>query len=165
MNLMSSWHSSACLLLLLLCIGAFSSTQAQSLGSLLMTAEERARLDELRQQYMREQAGGFDVDQQSLSSQVDNTPPAAILFQLSGILERSDGSRIIWLNGEALTAENLPDGFSLTPDGRALQIVNRNERYTLYPGQTIDLQDGSRREAFQAERSGQARDEGNAQAP
>lgn len=157
--------SGACLLLLLLCVGAFSSSQAEELGRLFMTAEERARLNELREQYMREQAGGFDIDQPSLPLPPDNTPPAAILFQLSGILQRSDGSRIIWLNGEALTTESLPEGFSLTRDGRALRIVDRNNRYTLYPGQTINLQDGSRREAFQIERSRQARDDSNAQAP
>lgn len=137
------------LLLLLICTAPLVRIQAQELGTLFTTPGERMQLDELRRQYMREQAGGFDIDQEiAPPPQPEAAPPPQILFHLSGIMSRSDGTSTIWLNGETLTAETLPEGFSLTNDGRGLRISTRDNTHTLYPGQTIDLQSGSLQEAF-----------------
>lgn len=151
------------LLLLLLFTAPLTNVQAQAVGTLFTTPGERMQLDELRRQYMREQAGGFDIDQEiAPPTQPEAAPPPQILFHLSGIMSRSDGTRTIWLNGEAMTAEALPEGFSLTEDGRGLRISTRDNTHTLYPGQTIDLQSGSREEAFETDDNRQTEDENGA---
>lgn len=146
---------SACLALLLNAIASGASAQSELEGTLFTSPEQRAYLDYLRQEFLsRNQERGFDITATDIPDiPLDDTaeePAAPQVYTLSGIVTLRDGTRRIWLNGQALTEHELPDGVSLVQaDGApALRFRSGTGNHVLRPGQTLELSAGEVAENF-----------------
>lgn len=129
-----------CSILLLSTLTIASGTsQADSLGRFFFTPGERAQLDQARQNKQR-------MPQATTAEPVAApAPPEVITY--SGIVRRSDGKSILWLNNrpqeerEALLA--LPVSGRLGADGAVtLQVPQTGSTVQLKVGQRAELQSG-----------------------
>ena len=77
--------------------------QDAPLGRLFLTPEQRAALDNARRNKIRSEA---------VAAAVVKTPkpPSARTVLINGVVKRSDGETIVWVNGKPVEGE--------TPDGR-----------------------------------------------
>lgn len=135
-------------------LGASAGAHAQLEGTLFTQPEERAYLDYLRDEFLRNNAEqGFDIAETAIPVVPDTepAPTGPIEFSFGGIMTRRDGSRSLWLNGSVLAESELPAGMSLVSAGRStsLRIAHEGKVYTLLPGQTVDLVAGSVVESYQ----------------
>jgi hypothetical protein len=134
---------------------ASSSVYAQLEGTLFTQPEERAYLDYLRDEFLRNNAErGFDIEEATIpvipgDEIAAPTGPTEVSF--GGIMTRRDGSRSLWLNGALLSESELPGGMSLVGTGRdtSLRLTHEGKVYVLRPGQTVDLVASRVMEAYQ----------------
>jgi hypothetical protein len=132
-------------LAVLLQLGAApASAQSELQGSLFTSPEQRAYLDYLRQEFLsRSQERGFDISANTvpeIPAAADSAAPARI-HSLSAIVTLRDGTRRIWLNGQALGEHELPDNAVLVQDAGTAAL--RFGGHLLKPGQTLNLDTGS----------------------
>jgi hypothetical protein len=140
-------------------LAAFASSpvHAQLTGTLFTTPEQRAYLDYLRQDFLaRSRERGFDITEADIpdipvQGEATETPGAPVVHTLGGIVTLRDGTRRIWLDGKALTENELPDGARLVTGngGPALRFTTTNGSYLLRPGQTLQLTEGNVTEKYQ----------------
>jgi hypothetical protein len=125
------------LLLLALSLCA-AEAQAQELGRLFLTPDQRATLDARRK------------------ARVPDKPAAAVVIspttRLDGYVQRSGGPDTVWVNGEALTeqtSETAPRIESPGAGGRvSLGVGESGRRVRLKPGQTLDRGNGEVRDVI-----------------
>ncbi|MDY6982232.1 MAG: hypothetical protein SV422_04015 [Pseudomonadota bacterium] len=135
-------------------LGTSAGAYAQLDGTLFTQPEERAYLDYLRDEFLRNNAEqGFDIAETAIPVVPDAEPAPAgpIEFSFGGIMTRRDGSRSVWLNGVVLAESELPAGMSLVSAGSStsLRIAHEGKVYQLRPGQTVDLVAGTVVESYQ----------------
>src|SRR3990167_2299205 len=129
------------------CIGALIGSLslpalAQLRGTLFTSPEQRAYLDYLRQDFLaKSRERGFDIEE----AEIPEIPTGAVqelapeIYTLGGIMARHDGSHTIWLNGQALHENDLPQGVTLTKSSGilALRFATATGSHLLKPGQTL----------------------------
>lgn len=136
-------------------LAASAGTFAQIDGTLFTQPEERAYLDYLRDEFLRNNAEqGFDIEEAAVPvvpGAGDAQPTGPTEFNFGGVMTRRDGSRSVWLNGAAFAESELPGGMNLVNSerGTALRITHDGKAYVLRPGQTVDLLAGSVMESYQ----------------
>ena len=121
------------LFLLALALGA-PAAQAQELGRLFLTPEQRASLDARRKARVPDKPAA--VVQSSPNTRVD------------GYVQRSGGPSTVWVNGEALP-EQAPESPRIGGEGRvSVGVGDAGGRVRLKPGQTLDRGTGEVRDAI-----------------
>ena len=114
------------------------AAQAQELGRLFFTPDQRAALDARRK------------------ARVPDKPAAAVVAspstRVDGYVQRSGGPATVWINGEALT-ENAPEAPRIdttrTPSGSvSLTVGEGGNRTRLRPGETLDRGNGEVRDVL-----------------
>jgi hypothetical protein len=132
--------------LLMLCavltVGAASA--AQPLGRFFFTPAERAQLDQARAQKQRPTQAG--------ATEAATAPPATQVVTYSGIVRRSDGKSILWLNNgpqeEQKALSGLPVRGRVGADGAVtLEVPHTSRTVQLKVGQRAELQTGTVAEA------------------
>jgi hypothetical protein len=124
---------------LALASGISYETQAQELGRLFFTPDQRSALDARRK------------------ARVPDKPAAAIVVspttKLDGYVRRSSGLSTVWVNGEAL-----PEGSAEAPrigqgpDGRvSIPLGDGGRRAGLKPGEALDRNTGEVRDVIEGE--------------
>jgi len=126
------------LLLLALCAALAPSLQAQELGRLFFTPEQRAALDARRK------------------ARIPDKPAAAVVVspttRLDGYVKRSTGPSTVWVNGEG-QLETSPEapriGATRSDDGRvSVPVGESGARVGLKPGETLDRGSGEVRDVI-----------------
>ena len=121
---------------LLLALAAFSlfapAAQAQELGRLFFTPEQRASLDARRKARIPDKPAAVVV--------------AAPVTRLDGYVKRSSGPPTVWINGESVT-ESAPEAPRIDagrPAGGAVSITigEGGNRVRLKPGEALDRGNG-----------------------
>src|SRR5689334_24935201 len=100
-------------LLALLAMPALGQQQEAPLGRLFLTPEQRAALDNARRNKIRAEAVAAAVVKKP-------KPPAARSVLINGVVKRSDGETIVWVNGKPVEGE--------TPDGMQFQVPPQDRK-------------------------------------
>ncbi|MBU1565739.1 MAG: hypothetical protein KJ630_08930 [Proteobacteria bacterium] len=112
------------------------------------TPEERTVLEILREASVRQTP--FDV---APTDKVDDTKNRPRLITLGGTVTRKDKVQALWLNGQRYPATGLQVNVEVEKPYTAgqvlLQVPENGMRYPLRPGQTLDLNNGRIREAYE----------------
>ena len=111
---------------------------AQPLGRLFFTPTERAQLDAARSQNQRVAKAAPEPTE---------APQTPQIVTYSGIVRRSDGKSILWLNNRAVEEKDALAGLALTgrvaPDGAViLQVPETGTSVNLKVGQRAELYSG-----------------------
>lgn len=129
-------------LLLILCASAIASaaSAAQPIGRLFYTPDERAQLDVARTQKQRAPLVAATAPA--------TPPPAPQIITYSGMVRRSDGKSILWLNNRPAEEKEALSALALTgrvaPDGAVtLQVPQTGSSVNLKVGQRAELQTGN----------------------
>ena len=124
--------------LLLFLVASAAPVQAQEVGRLFFTPEQRAALDARRK------------------ARVPDKPAAATVVspttRLDGYVQRSQGPSTVWVNGEGLL-ESSPEapriGVTRREDGRvSVPVGESGARVGLRPGETLDRGSGEVRDVI-----------------
>jgi len=121
-------------IILLALLLAAASAQAEELGRLFFTPEQRAALDARRRAHIPDSPGSM---------------VAAPVTRVDGFVKRSAGPSTIWINGE-WTSESAPEAPRIAEPAPAVS-VNVGEtggRVRLKPGETLDRGNGEVRDVI-----------------
>jgi hypothetical protein len=129
----------------LVCLGlaalgaAGPASSAQPIGRLFFTPAERAQLDNARAQKR--------APQPTSAAQPVDTRPETQVITYNGIVRRSDGKSILWLNNRPADEKEALSGLAITgrvrPDGAVtLQVPGSGSSVDLKVGQRAELQTG-----------------------
>jgi hypothetical protein len=133
------------LLSFLLLIAAFPAVaQEAPLGRLFLTPEQRAALDNARRNKIRAEAVAGAVVKKP-------KPPAARSVLINGIVKRSDGETIVWVNGKPIEGET-PDGMQFQSPSNGAVVVrepDKGRRVEIKVGQQVDMVTGRIKEPFE----------------
>ena len=126
-------------LLIICALAASQGVAAQTLGRLFFTPAERAELDRARANKER----AIPADARDASS----APPASQVITYSGIVRRSDGKSILWLNNhpaeEKEALSSLPVSGRVGADGAVrFQVPQTGSTLELKVGQRAELPTG-----------------------
>ncbi len=127
-----------------------SGVQAQPLGRLFSTPDERAALDQLRQE--REYGTPLPTE----TSSADRVAPAPDVT-VNGVVLRSGGPDTSWINGSIITSGGVtPEGVRVETGragGPSVRIVlpGSARAVRLKPGQKIDVLQGRVLDAYETE--------------
>lgn len=125
-------------LILAMAMTFFAPAEAQELGRLFFTPEQRAALDARRR------------------ARVPDTPAVAVVAspttRVDGFVRRSGGPSTVWVNGEPL-GEHGPDAPRIvrgaTSDPRvSVPVGDAGVRFSLKPGQVLDRGNGEIRDVL-----------------
>ncbi len=123
------------------------------LGRLFSTAEQRARLDQIRASLFEERELQDLLSAAELLAQEEAEEPveALAVIQLGGIVRHQSGSHTVWLNGIAVLEENLPAGTRVDYEGvqAILRVTQGQREFALKTGQSLDVVAGSVRESYE----------------
>ena len=116
---------------------ATTPAMAAQVDRLFSTAAQRAHLDQLRHNNTPETASPPSPD--SAPQPVKKLAPVS----LEGIVRRSDGSEVIWINGKAVERQQIADGIVIRqgPDQHhrvLIETTDTRRSARLKPGQTWD---------------------------
>jgi len=114
---------------------------AEPLGRLFYTPQQRATLDNARQQKIK-----INVETEA------PTPPENI--SVNGVIKRSDGQSTIWINNHPLNEKRAPSGIKIisrsADDARVtLQLPQSGRNVDLKVGQNLDATSGQIQESYQ----------------
>jgi hypothetical protein len=128
----------ASLALAALC-AAGTARAAQPIGRLFFTPAERAQLDNARAQKR--------VPQPAAAAQPVDTRPETQVVTYNGIVRRSDGKSILWLNNKPADEKEALSGLAITgrvrsDGGVTLQVPGSGSSVDLKVGQRAELQTG-----------------------
>lgn len=134
------------LLCALIVLAAPAFAQDAPLGRLFLTPEQRAALDHARRNKIRAETVAAAVVKQP-------KPPAARSVLINGVVKRSDGETIVWVNGKPVEGET-PDGmkFQVGPQGESSVMVrepDHGRRVEIKVGQQVDLVTGRVKDTFE----------------
>jgi hypothetical protein len=130
---------------LLLVSGQLLAEEAP-LGRLFLTPEQRMALDNARRNKIRAEAVAAAAEKKP------RLPPARNVL-INGVVKRSDGETIVWVNGKPVDGET-PDGmqFRAAPRSDGAVMVREPERgraVEIKVGQQVDMLTGRIQEPFQ----------------
>lgn len=143
------------LLVALLLVSLGSAAQAQTLGRVFSTPQERAYLDGLRRaqnaEQLQSQTQELRQEQSHDSELAVLQEPLPVLFQMGGSVRRGDGSNSVWLNGVSVREEDLPSNARLefSKGLGVLRIKTPTGEMTVRPGQTLNTSTGEVRESYE----------------
>ena len=115
-----------------LCFAA--SAQAQELGRLFFTPDQRAALDARRKARV--------PDKPAASPQVESP-----ITRINGAVQRSGGKSTVWVNGEAIPESSAPGSAQLTPRGPnagrvSIPTGEGAQQFDLRVGESLDRGSG-----------------------
>jgi len=128
----------------LLIAAAPALAQEAPLGRLFLTPEQRAALDNARRNKIRAEAVAGAVVKKPKQ-------PTARSVLINGIVKRSDGETIVWVNGKPIDGET-PDGmqFQSRSDGAVVvREPDKGRRVEIKVGQQVDMVTGRIKEPFE----------------
>ena len=134
MRRISVTTATSALVAIIVSLAGVMSAQAQELGRLFFTPEQRAALDARRK------------------ARVPDKPAAAPIAELpvprvNGAVQRSGGKSTVWVNGETIPEDAQADGARVTQRGRSPGRVSipageGPQRYDLRVGESVDRNSG-----------------------
>ncbi|MFH2123129.1 MAG: hypothetical protein ABIJ50_06575 [Pseudomonadota bacterium] len=134
--------------ILLIWVSCPSQAGAELLGRLFFTPQERQALEQQRWA-PAESLSAPDLPQVRVAS--PDTQPLSIT--LNGITLHGDGRQLVWLNGIAYSEGELPANVRLSrfaAKGQVeIDVPEKRKSYSLRPGQTLLLDSGQIREAYE----------------
>ena len=129
------------LIVLLAILPCISPVQAEVLGRLFFTPEERVSLDRERLRT------GLPTPQ---AAQPQAAAPTMESVTLNGHIERSGGKSTLWINGKA--QQETPKQITVTKNAAGeirVKLPESNRVYSLKVGQTLTPDNGEIRESYQ----------------
>ncbi|HSS46973.1 MAG TPA: hypothetical protein VLL03_06125 [Burkholderiales bacterium] len=117
-----------------------ASASAEPMGRLFFTPAQRETLDNARRQNIK-----IDVETEA---------PTLESISVNGVVKRSDGESIIWINNRPIKNQRAPGGIKITPrdTDRArvnVQFPQSGRNVDLKVGQSLDAVSGQVVESFQ----------------
>lgn len=141
----------AAALLAVALLGA-APAEAQRLGRLFFTPEERQALEEARREY---ELGGPEEPEPRDVPKVEQDDPVVSRLRINGVVLRSAGPSSTWVNGSPVVGGMTREGLRVEADrGSArgnvrITLPSGVETVRLRPGQQIDVVSGSVLEVYQ----------------
>jgi hypothetical protein len=139
------------LVLAFLLVGLASGARAEEppLGRLFLTPQQRAVLDNARRNRVRAAAVAAAADKKP-------KPPPVHDVTINGVVKRSDGEAIIWVNGHPTDGETDDGMHVVASPGTDSSIVVREpekgRKVRLKVGQRVNLTTGRVQESYEARR-------------
>jgi len=132
--------------LLTVVVAAPAIADEAPLGRLFFTPQQRAALDNARRNKIRSDAVAGAVVKKP-------RPPVARSVVINGVVKRSDGETIVWVNGKPVEGET-PDGmqFQVAPETKGAVLVrepDQGRRVEIKVGQQVDMNTGRIKEPFE----------------
>jgi len=123
-----------------LALAAAGNTQAQELGRLFFTPEQRAALDARRKARVPDKPAAVAVT-------------ASPVTRINGAVQRSGGKSTVWVNGEAIPENPQTDSARVLPQGRnpgrvSIPAGEGPQRYDLRVGESLDRGSGQVRDVI-----------------
>ena len=117
-----------------------ASAQAQELGRLFFTPEQRTALDARRK---------ARVPDRPAAAPVTETP----ITRVNGAVQRGGGKSTVWVNGEMIPEDAQADGARVTPrspkpGGVSIPAGEGSQRYDLRVGESLDRSSGEVRDVI-----------------
>ena len=114
------------------------TAQAQELGRLFFTPEQRAALDARRKARVPDKPAAVPVTESPVS-------------RVNGAVQRSGGKSTVWVNGETIPEDAQADGARVTPRGPnpgrvSIPAGEGPQRYDLRVGESVDRGSGEVRD-------------------
>jgi hypothetical protein len=130
-----------------------ATTPAPVLGRLFFTPAERSRIDELRRKPPPPpQVAAVDPPRKP--------PPLPEYVTLNGVVQRSDGQTVVWLNNKPVRAGRSDEGIVVTPPARAgapggvkVTVPQTGRSVDLKVGQQLEVNSGQVQEAYRVPRT------------
>ncbi len=129
---------------------------AQSVQRLFSSPTLREQLDRIRQ---RDDLSANDEEILSVDVPIfedifkEEAPPPDIIYTLAGAVKQRDGQYTVWINGQPIHQDDLPDNMELLSpfDQGKLRISNplTGEVFQVKPGQVLNLSTGTLLESYQ----------------
>jgi hypothetical protein len=116
-------------------------SQAEPLGRLFFTSEQRLALDNARGQKVK-----LEVEEKS-------EEPAPEIMSLNGVVTRNDGQNTVWLNNRPMSDRRTAGGVLVHPQGTAsdpvlLMMPQADRPVSLRVGQNLDVTTGQVAEPY-----------------
>lgn len=128
--------------LLLLAAAGYAAAQPPYIGRLFTKPDERAELDRLREAGGRKAA---PAQPQAAATSEAVTPPAPPPppepIAVTGIVTRSDGKSVVWINGTPQSDQPVSTAAGGTP--AATVTLPSGQRATVKAGQAVDVTTGA----------------------
>lgn len=125
-----------------------SHAGAEVLDRLFFTPQERVTLEQLRWAPAESLAAPDRPEEEAAPQEAQ-----PLFLTLDGIVSRLDGTQRVWLNGVSYPATALPEHVRLsgTASGGRIEVLveQKGKTYSLRSGQTLDLNSGEIREAYE----------------
>ncbi len=124
--------------------------EAQRLGRLFFSPEEREALEEARREF--ELGGEVEPEPETPLPPVQDAPVVRKL-KVDGMVRRSDGLDSIWVNRTVVSGGVTREGMRVEARGREveLRLPSGGELARLRPGQELDVESGAVTEGFERE--------------
>ena len=123
---------------MLLLLLPFAGASADPIGRLFFTPEQRATLDNARRQNIK-----IDVETEA---------PAMENIKVNGVVKRSDGESIVWINNRPIRNRQAPGGYKITPTDSArvnVQLPQSHRSVDMKVGQSLNAASGRIAESYQ----------------
>lgn len=123
---------------MLLLLLPFAGASADPIGRLFFTPEQRATLDNARRQNIK-----IDVETEA---------PVMENIKVNGVVKRSDGESIVWINNRPIRNRQAPGGFKITPTDSArvnVQLPQSHRSVDMKVGQSLNAASGRIAESYQ----------------
>lgn len=150
-----SWSSRASgLAVVLVALGlSAAQTQAQSLGRLFTTPEQRSALDEIRVQAQFEEPAPEPEPAPRAAVTTEAKEPVVSKLTINGIVRRSGGRTSVWVNGDEIERGSRTREGVAVDAARAdlvrLRLPSGTQSIALRPGQAIDVRSGLVLDAYE----------------
>jgi len=120
-----------------------------SVGRLFFTPREREEMNQMRRQ--------FKQNPPVAHTETEPPPPLPPHLTLNGIVVRSQGKNVIWLNQQQNLQETDLPGLRIEASasngvGLPIHLINGDLPLVLKPGQRLDTSTGEIRESYQPEK-------------
>lgn len=100
--------------------------QAESLGRLFFTPEQRAQLEQRRSQNFAAEASSAAPKEQESAEAGEEEGGAPSVLTVNGIVQKRGGARTVWINGVAQNAdksgERAPESLTVAVPGKAQPV-------------------------------------------
>ena len=142
--------------ILVIAVGSAASAQAQTVVRLFSTPAERAELERQRMLLYRPDLLQVAPEPEAVAELPVALEPERpdVIYRLGGSMQRSDGLYTIWLNGNPINQEDLPDNMELLQPFSQGRLRIRNPAngviFEIKPGQVLNFTTGELYESYQS---------------